>query len=816
MADILQVNTELPADFTPTAPSGLTDEEAASRKPNISHHRPDKSTAQILAENLFTPFNGLNVALAVCLALVGSWRNMLFLGVVVSNTLIGTVQELRARKTIRKLSLLNAPTAHALRNGQEKTCAPDALVKGDLVILRAGDQVMADAVVTSGQGAANESLLTGESTPMRKQPGDFLLSGSYILEGTFTAQLVYVGDESYAARLTRSAKEIRRPKSVLMTEVNRLIRIVSAALIPIGLLLFCKQFFLQHLPLTTAVPTSVAAMIGMIPEGLILLISVALAVGVIKLGKRNTLVQELYGIETLSRADVLCLDKTGTITTGKMTLDSLLPLSGDEGAMRTQLGRFLSSMDERSGTLDALRAEIPDVQGEKPVAVLPFSSERKKSAVSFADGTTLILGAPTFVLDDAHLAPIRKTLSDCAGRGLRVLVLAEADGCVTETDAPAVTHVIGLCLLTDEIRPAAQETLHYFHTQGVALKIISGDDEKTVAAIARKVGLSGGAVDASTLADNELPDACERYAVFGRVTPTRKKALVEALKAKGHHVAMTGDGVNDAPSIKSADIGIGMGITGTDVTKNVADMVLTDDNFATIVNAVEEGRRIYDNIRKAIQFLLGSNLAEVLAIFTATLLGFTILEAPHLLFINLVTDCFPALALGLEKAESDIMRRRPRDPSDGIFAGGLGFDVLYQGLLVTALTLAAFFIGERFETGHWAFMNIAQCEQGMTMAFLTMSMCEIFHSFNMRSQRGSVIKMSLRGSHNMPLFGAMVASLVLTTAVIEIPFLANAFGFTPIGFAEYATSLALAFSIIPIVEIIKVVQRAAAKRKVSR
>ena len=571
MADILQVNTELPADFTPTAPSGLTDEEAASRKPNISHHRPDKSTAQILAENLFTPFNGLNVALAVCLALVGSWRNMLFLGVVVSNTLIGTVQELRARKTIRKLSLLNAPTAHVLRNGQEKTCAPDALVKGDLVILRAGDQVMADAVVTSGQGAANESLLTGESTPMRKQPGDFLLSGSYILEGTFTAQLVYVGDESYAARLTRSAKEIRRPKSVLMTEVNRLIRIVSAALIPIGLLLFCKQFFLQHLPLTTAVPTSVAAMIGMIPEGLILLISVALAVGVIKLGKRNTLVQELYGIETLSRADVLCLDKTGTITTGKMTLDSLLPLSGDEGAMRTQLGRFLSSMDERSGTLDALRAEIPDVQGEKPVAVLPFSSERKKSAVSFADGTTLILGAPTFVLDDAHLAPIRKTLSDCAGRGLRVLVLAEADGCVTETDAPAVTHVIGLCLLTDEIRPAAQETLHYFHTQGVALKIISGDDEKTVAAIARKVGLSGGAVDASTLSDDELPDACERYAVFGRVTPTRKKALVEALKAKGHHVAMTGDGVNDIPALKAADCSIAMAGGGCHKTGGAAD-----------------------------------------------------------------------------------------------------------------------------------------------------------------------------------------------------------------------------------------------------
>ena len=634
MADILQVNTELPADFTSTAPSGLTDEEAASRKPNISHHRPDKSTAQILAENLFTPFNGLNVALAACLALVGSWRNMLFLGVVVSNTLIGTVQELRARKTIRKLSLLNAPTAHVLRNGQEKTCSPDALVKGDLVILRAGDQVMADAVVTSGQGAANESLLTGESTPMRKQPGDFLLSGSYILEGTFTAQLVYVGDESYAARLTRSAKEIRRPKSVLMTEVNRLIRIVSAALIPIGLLLFCKQFFIQHLPLTTAVPTSVAAMIGMIPEGLILLISVALAVGVIKLGKRNTLVQELYGIETLSRADVLCLDKTGTITTGKMTVDSLLPLSGDEGAMRTQLRRFLSSMDERSGTLDALRAEIPDVQGEKPVAVLPFSSERKKSAVSFADGTTLILGAPTFVLDDAHLAPIRKTLSDCAGRGLRVLVLAEADGRVTETDAPAVTRVIGLCLLTDEIRPAAQETLHYFHAQGVALKIISGDDEKTVAAIARKVGLSGSAVDASTLSDAELVDACERYAVFGRVTPTRKKALVEALKAADCSIAMAG---------------------GADATKQAAQLTLLDANFANMPLIVAEGRRVVGNITRAASlFLVKTLYSFALALLTLLFPVEYPFQPIQLTLISSLTIGLPAFLLTLEPNQERI------------------------------------------------------------------------------------------------------------------------------------------------------------------
>ena len=295
--------------------------------------------------------------------------------------------------------------------------------------------------------------------------------------------------------------------------------------------------------------------------------------------------------------------------------------------------------------------------------------------------------------------------------------------------------------------------------------------------------------------------------VYARVQPEHKTRIVKAWQKQGKVVSMSGDGVNDAPSIKNADIGVGMGITGTDVTKNVADMVLADDNFATIVSAIEEGRRIYDNIRKAIQFLLGSNLAEVLSIFIATLLSFTILRAPHLLFINLVTDCFPALALGVEEAEKDIMDRSPRSKQDGIFAGGLGIDALYQGALVTVLTLAAFFIGERLESGYWAFMHIADCEEGITMAFLTMSMCEIFHSFNMRSQRGSVIKMSLEGNHNKMLTLSMLASLILTTCVIEIPFLANAFGFTPIGIEEYAISLALAVSIIPLVELVKYFQR---------
>lgn len=645
--DPLHAAQQPPEHFVPTPPGGWTDAQSNHHKQNISHHRPDKSVWQILAENLFTPFNALNAALAVCLALVGSWRNMLFLGVVFSNTLIGTVQELRARHTIRRLTLLNAPTAHVLRNGRERTCLSEELVEGDLVLLHAGDQVMADALVRKGHGAANESLLTGESTPVTKHEGDMLLSGSYIVEGSFTAQLTAVGDESYASRLTASAKVIRRPKSVLMTEVNRLIRFVSIVLIPVGLLLFCKQFFYQDQTLASAVPTSVAAMIGMIPEGLMLLISVSLSVGVVKLGRHNTLVRELYGIETLARADVLCLDKTGTITTGQMQLDSLHPLQGDESTLRQAFSRFLGAMEETAPTLEALRKAIPSGT-EAATAFLPFSSERKKSAVSFADGTTLILGAPTFVLDEGDVAALSSLLSEAASRGLRVLVLATAQGCVTETDTPPHPTALGLCLLTDEIRPAAAETLAFFRDQEVTIKIISGDDEKTVAAIARKIGLDGEAVDVSTLTDDALLDACERCTVFGRVTPSRKKALVEALKQKGHHVAMTGDGVNDIPALKAADCSIAMA-GGSDATKQAAQLTLLDSNFANLPLIVAEGRRVVGNITRAASlFLVKTLYSFVLALLTIVLPVEYPFQPIQLTLISTLTIGFPAFLLTLE------------------------------------------------------------------------------------------------------------------------------------------------------------------------
>ena len=350
---------------------------------------------------------------------------------------------------------------------------------------------------------------------------------------------------------------------------------------------------------------------------------------------------------------------------------------------------------------------------------------------------------------------------------------------------------------------------------GIRPVMITGDHKDTAVAIGKELGIIDSADQAVTgsaldgLTDEELDRAVEKYSVYARVQPEHKVRIVNAWRRKGAVTAMTGDGVNDAPSIKSADIGVGMGITGTDVTKNVADMVLSDDNFATIVSAVGEGRRIYDNIRKAIQFLLASNMSEVLGVFFATLLGFTLLNPVHLLFINLITDCFPALALGLEKGEPDTMTRPPRDSKDGIFAGGLGFDILYQGVLITIITMTSYIIGHCMEVGYFE-MPKGVSNDGMTMAFLTMSMCEIFHSFNMRSQRKSVFSLP---SHNKVLWGAMLGSLALTTLVLEVPVIANAFGFTPVDWAEYGVALALAVLVIPIVECVKFFQRRAARKR---
>ena len=662
----LTLPNELPEGFIFTDPQGLTSAQAAEAQQNGLVNRmtdPDqRSLSGILVRHLFTLFNLLNFSLALCLLLVGSYRNMLFILVIIANILIGAVQEYRARKTISALKLLNTPSVHVLREGAEQIISPDKTVKGDLVILRGGDQVVADAIVVDGSGAAMESLLTGESRAIPKQTNSWLYSGSYITEGRITAQLVYVGDESYAGRLTAEARKDARPASRLMTELNQLIRFDSMVLVPLGVLLFLKQYLLGHVPVTEAVPSSVAAMIGMIPEGLILLTSVAMAVGVIRLGRRKTLVQELSGIETLARADVLCLDKTGTITTGTMGLESVEGVEWTRQDVEKGISRLLGVFDEKSATLDALRERIAPGT-EKPRAVLPFSSERKKSAATFYDGTALILGAPEFVLADHYPADLKKRVEEIAAEGKRVLVLAEAQGLVTSDSVPPVRTICGLCVLTDQLRPSVDQTLRYFLDQDVGIRIISGDNPLTVSMIAKRAGLSGWDrwVDASTLkTEIDLDAACDRYVVFGRVTPEQKKDLVFALKRKGHNVAMTGDGVNDIPALKAADCSIAMA-GGADAARNAAQLTLLSSDFSAFPEIVLEGRRVINNItRTASLFLTKTIFSFLLSILMLVLTSVYPFQPIQLTLISSLMIGFPGFVLALEpsgeRIQGDFLR----------------------------------------------------------------------------------------------------------------------------------------------------------------
>ena len=717
----LKLPSEWPEDFIYTDEGGLTPEQAAERmsagRGNVMDTDQGKPLKKILFDNVFTFFNFLNFSLAACLLLVGSYRNMLFITIIIANILIGTVQEYRAQKTIRELQLLNAPDVHVLRGGQEVVLKPEETVQGDLCVFRSGDQVVADAIVTDGAGAAMESLLTGESDPVPKQTNSWLYSGSYIAEGKLTAQLVWVANESYLGRLNREAKKTARPGSRLMEELNRLIKFDTMLLVPLGVLLFLKQVIVNQwfsenpIPFVqlakTAVPDSVAAMIGMIPEGLILLTSIAMAVGVIKLGRRKTLVQELAGIETLARADVLCLDKTGTITTGEMELSLVEGVDRTDAETECALSRFLCAFDDQSPTLNAIRARIKPGT-EKPKAVVPFSSERKKSAATFNDGTALILGAPEYVLGDSCPAELRARIEALASEGRRVLVLAAGHGIVSAESLPPVTEIIGLCALTDQIRPGAEQTLRYFREQGVELKVISGDNPRTVSRIARQAGLEGWdkLVNARTLVTQEdIADACERYTVFGRVSPEQKKALVTALKEKGHNVAMTGDGVNDIPALKTADCSIAMA-GGADAARHAAQLTLLNSDFSVMPEIVLEGRRVINNITRAASLFLTKTLFSFfLSILTLLLPASYPFHPIHLTLISSLTVGIPGFFLALEPCHERIRGKFLRTVLMRALPGGLAvtlcaalaMNLKHFGwspeLCSTVATIVAWFVG---------------------------------------------------------------------------------------------------------------------------
>ena len=657
----LQLPSDLPVSFIRTSMAGLTGKEAKylqeQGKNNTLPEDGGKTIPQILVGNIFTFFNALNLLLGFALALVGSWRNMLFLGVVITNTGIAVFQEIKARNTIRKLKLLHTPKVHVIRDNMEQEIAAQEAVEGDLVVLRSGDQAVADGVVVSGMGFAMESLLTGESDAIPKQEEDWIYSGSYLTEGKLICQLVHVGQECYANRLTKEAKKYRKTESGLMLEMERLIHWDAAILLPLGILLFLKQTLIQKLAVTSSVPTTVAAMLGMIPEGLILLTSIAMAAGVIRLAGKHVLIQELYGIESLARVDTICLDKTGTLTSGKMKTEEILPVySTETEKAKRALSRFLGAFDGNTPTLKALGEAVPSCS-EQPICILPFSSERKKSAASFMDGTTLVLGAPEYVMEEELSEEIRIIIEEKVRMGRRVLMLAEAEGMIQDMKLPDGLRPLALCFLTDEIRPNAKKTVRYFTDQGVKVRVISGDNPITASRIAAFAGIPEAekAIDTRMLENEEaIREACEKYTVFGRVTPEQKKIIIEALKAAGHTVAMTGDGVNDIPAMRAADCSIAMK-DGADAARHAAQITLLKNDFDVVPEIVLEGRRVINNItRSASLFLVKTICSFLLSIFTLLLPGLYPFQPIQMTLVSACTVGVPGFFLALESSRERI------------------------------------------------------------------------------------------------------------------------------------------------------------------
>ena len=788
--------------------------------------------------------------------------------VVIVNAILGVYQENKAEKALEALQQMASATSKVLRDGKICVIKTEDIVVGDIVVLEAGDAVPADGrIIESNSLKIEEAALTGESVPVDKfidilylrdgkdvPLGDrknMVYMGSTVVYGRGMAVITDTGMDTEMGKIANALENAEEGLTPLQIKLAQLSKILTWLVLGICVVIFGVGLIRDGLEANTILHSfmiAVSLAVAAIPEGLVAVVTIVLSIGVTNMSKRNAIIRKLTAVETLGCAQIICSDKTGTLTQNKMTVvehfgenDKLLATAmalccdaelNEDGTVTGEPteNALVYWANELELNKNALKQQSPRI-GEAP-----FDSNRKMMSTvhNTSDGVVQYTkGAPdevlkvcTTYLKDGQPAPmtdaVRKEILSAnkgmADKALRVLAAAMKQ----HPSAPASTEpgvletdlcFIGLVGMIDPVRPEVKDAIEHCRTAGIRPIMITGDHIDRASAIARELGILSGddvaitGAQVSEMSDEEFEKRFRDISVYARVQPEHKVRIVNAWRGAGYITAMTGDGVNDAPSIKSADIGVGMGITGTDVTKNVADMVLADDNFATIVGAVEEGRRIYDNIRKAIQFLLSSNMSEVMSIFIATLCGFVILEPVHLLWINLVTDCFPALALGLESAEPDVMRRKPRPTTDGVFAGGVGVDVAYQGFVVTLLTLAAYFIGHFMEAGVW---EIANSADGMTMAFLTMSMAEIFHSLNMRSQRGSIFTLK---TQNKALLLAALASLVLTTAVLYVPFLSDAFGFEHISLAEYGVAMALAVCMIPIVELVKLCQRKRAKAK---
>ena len=812
---------------------------------------------------------------------------VIILAVVLINAILGVFQESKAEKAIEALQEMSKAQSKVIRDGKQISIPSEDLVVGDIIVLEAGDAVPADArIIECASMKIEEAALTGESVPVDKKEepltagenGDVALGdrknmvfmGSTVVYGRGKAVVVATGMETEMGKIADALAQAEEGKTPLQIKLAGLSKILTYLVIGICVVIFAVQLIRAYFdpntttyfePILNSFMIAISLAVAAIPEGLATVVTIVLSIGVTNMSKRNAIIRKLTAVETLGCTQIICSDKTGTLTQNKMTV---VDYYGDDENLLANAMSLCSDaeFDTEAGTAVGEPTEAALVNYAEKLGLsknvkknefvrigeVPFDSGRKMMStvhktedgtlIQFTKGapdellkrcTKALVGGKVVDMTDDIKANILKANKAMADKALRVLAAAKKD-LASEPAAYEPETVecdlcfVGLVGMIDPVRPEVKPAIDECRSAGIRPIMITGDHKDTAVAIATELGIITDASQAITgaelneISDEDFESAVENYSVYARVQPEHKTRIVNAWRKKGKVTAMTGDGVNDAPSIKNADIGVGMGITGTDVTKNVADMILADDNFATIVAAVGEGRRIYDNIRKAIQFLLASNLSEVLTIFFATLFGFTIFAPVHLLWINLITDCFPALALGMEAPEASIMKRRPRDSKEGIFAGGLGFAVAYQGVLVTIITMASYLIGRYVLVAsdpHAAglvgeALDAYGAQVGTSMAFLTLSLCEICHAFNMRSLHGSIFTMK---KQNLWLWGAGALSLILTTVVIEVPFLANAFELAQLDLPEYGIAFALAILIIPIVEIVKIIHRAVDKAK---
>lgn len=855
--------------------NGLKSDEAKKRqeqqgKNKLEESKKDSIFKKIL-KSILDPMIIMLLVTALISAIVANIQGdsftdvFIILFVVIINTIMGLVQESKAEKAINSLKEMTAATSKVLRDGELQTIKSEDIVIGDIVVLEAGDLVPADCrVIESHSLKVDESALTGESISIDKMInilnlqenqnkvplGDrknMIYSSSTVAYGRGRAVVTEIGMNTEIGKIAQSLQQAEKEVTPLQRKMAELSKTLTKIVLLICIIVFIvglvKAGNINANVVIDTTLTAVALAVAAIPEGLPAVVTIILSIGVTAMSKRNALIRKLNAVETLGCTEIICSDKTGTLTQNKMTvqeeytdnndlLAKAMALCSDSiiapGEERAKGEPTENGLVEYANKLGQAKYEL-DVKCPR-VGEIPFDSMRKMMStvhkekgkyIQYTKGAIEILITKcTQCIQGNKIVPLTEEIKEkillknkeYADKALRVLAAA-----YREYDEKPVDYVsdemekdltfIGFVGMIDPCREEVYDAIEKCRAASIRPIMITGDQKDTAVAIAKKLKIikdADEAIEGSKLedmTDEELIETVKKCSVYARVQPEHKTRIVKALKSLDYITAMTGDGVNDAPSIKAADVGIAMGITGTDVTKGVSDVVLADDNFATIVNAVEEGRKIYDNVRKVIQFQLSTNMAEVITIFTASLFGVQILTPAHLLWINMITDSAPGLSLGMEKSEGDIMKRKPRPSNESVFSNGAGVDMLWQGAFMAILVVLSYFIGEYLETGRWA---LVASRDGMSMAFLTMNFIEMFHCVCMRSQRGSIFKLK---STNWWLVGAFILTTIFTLGVIYIPFFVNIFGFTSISFKELLVAFGLAFAIVPIIEIIKFLER---------